>query len=722
MTATFSVISCNIPCRFDLDICLGNLPPADLYCLQEIQRSPEVLTNALKARGLRILSYSLCPAKHTVSTAIATSKAILTKSPASHPHGASSIDIKLPLGAVRVITVYAAHNMNINVAANLAGWICNRAPATFPTVIIGDFNVNTQRGFSQEVAQTLFPRHYEELVKGKPTFTRGQTSIDRCYTNITRAQLSIANIPEASDHMVLTLLIRCTAEQTTEKRPWHMKHPSRQYRPAASSTLQDWLDAIRLDAIADQKTPHRKLYSLQHRLHCAHQERARANRDNDPEAKSKANHTIRKLRHLLITHTHARVMTSCLRPQRDRFSPPTAVAREHIMEHMRNTFTNAEPTHARSNTQEDRVDITVQHVTDAIKQIKATSSTSDYSAKYLRGLSQECLTDMAMHFTEWVNHGIPPRITEATLLLLLKPGRPASDAKSYRPISVVTLLGKLLHYSVYVAIKNMLIPKILALDFQHAFTTGNPTPRLFMTAQQHLDADPQNVVIITDLKAAFDSVDHTTLVAYTTDTLGPQWATIIGNILSAQCFRVALPQGLSDSMPMTTGVMQGSPLSGLLFALLTMTPPRHSIGPVHAYADDCIVCTNVTKITESYRTLHQWATDRKLSWNPAKVSILSQTACSATIDGNTYEATREARYMGCHLHAGPSHEPCLTDQKFTQAVENKCEQIACMRSLPTIYKARLFKTYALPILAHHSLSKCCVPTTHRLENARNCAQ
>jgi len=711
-TTGLRVIYANIPRQRDLDLSIAALPEADLYVLAEILRTRQQLQVALTARGHAVVASS-CSTDGKLRCAI-TAKYTLTVADAlSHPAGACYVRHK----NYRIIGVYVHHGLTTNQQINMAQWTINRVVANAPCVVVGDFNINSMRVAHKIVNARLLSKGLTEHINTRPTYFRGQTqsSIDRCYTTKCAAPVvSLQRIVECSDHIIAQIILSRNDLKGSPVAYWKMKIPSSGYRADEACTLQNLMQVMEADPGKAQTKHCRKMDRCRRLLREAHAARFRS---VDQEQRTCANAHIRKYRHQLANAYYEEIMKTSLRPPKATFTPPSDVDPSALIEHSHEKFCKDEPL-GRESTSESNVAITPELISEAIRCINKSSSTSDFSIAFLQKTSESCRRDIAQHMTRWIHDGIPDGTLVATLLLLLKDGKSSTCADSYRPISVVNVIGKLLQYCVYLLLEPLLMPIIQRHDHQFAYIRGNHIPRLFAVAQEHLDADRENALIVADLDGAFDSVHHLTMVDCIRNHLGNEWSVIVRNLLTAQTFRIALPGGYSPEMRMTRGLAQGNPLSCLLFNMLTSIPHPNIAGKTAMYADDSATRTTLATTQLALDFLQEWAEQRNLKWKPTKVHIVCRTPATFHFQGKTLNTVEEARYLGAHLHAGNVRGICQRHWRMAEAAETKVLAIASIITLPTFLKARMYSTYVLSSFSHHALSKCCAPADVRMRDAR----
>mgnify|MGYP000509554728 CR=1 FL=1 len=164
---------------------------------------------------------------------------------------------------------------------------------------------------------------------------------------------------------------------------------------------------------------------------------------------------------------------------------------------------------------------------------------------------------------------------EALISPLLKKSSLEPIFKNFRPVSNLSFVSKLVEKVVASQLKKHMMENNLLQKYQSAYRPGHSTETALMKVQNDIlcAVDKQRVVLLVllDLSAAFDTVDHCILLKRLSSSIG-----ISGTALSwltsylqkrTQC--VVINGVTSANSEMKYGVPQGSVLGPLLFTIYT---------------------------------------------------------------------------------------------------------------------------------------------------------
>ena len=179
--------------------------------------------------------------------------------------------------------------------------------------------------------------------------------------------------------------------------------------------------------------------------------------------------------------------------------------------------------------------------------------------------------------------------------LLKKPNLDPSVLSNFRPVSNLPFLSKVLEKVVFIQLQSFLEDNSVLEKFKSEFRSRHSTESALLKVHNDIalsvDAKCPVALVLLDLTAAFDTVDHAVLLLRLSNYVGIhgtalKWFT---SYLSSRTFSVMVGDLSSSIAPLSCGVPQGSILGPILFSLY-MLPlgsiiARHNLS-FHCYADD----------------------------------------------------------------------------------------------------------------------------------------
>jgi hypothetical protein len=361
-------------------------------------------------------------------------------------------------------------------------------------------------------------------------------------------------------------------------------------------------------------------------------------------------------------------------------------------------------------------------VVDAIHQLPSKSSTTD---PMHTSLLKMCASILAPFITRLFNLSIssgvfPNSWKQAIITPILKKGcRDACDPKSYRPISNLTVLSKLLEKLVSFQMRKFLKLNDLMPSKQSAYREhhSTETASLKLSSDILLSMDRGNLCLMCfiDLSAAFDTIDHGILKERlrTSFRFSDSALTWMDSFLTSRVQLVKHGSSISRSMPITHGVPQGSVLGPLLFILytsdLTQAVQQHGLN-LHMYADDIQIygfCPPskknelTTQLEACLDSLSGWFHSNRLQLNCSKTEFM-WCASSQRLRSIALEPIR----IGSQLSHPVSQVKCLGvifDSKVSFAPQVSKTVSSCFAVLRQIRSVRSSLTPRLLITLIESL-------------------
>ena len=226
--------------------------------------------------------------------------------------------------------------------------------------------------------------------------------------------------------------------------------------------------------------------------------------------------------------------------------------------------------------------------------------------------------------------------------LIKKPNLDPEVLGNYRPVSNLPYLSKILERAVADQLQAHLDTNGLHVKFQSAYRRGHSTETALLRILNDLlvmvDGGNNAVLVLLDLSAAFDTLDHTLLLQRLHAEIGLDGSALdwFSSYLSCRSQQVLVGHALSAETPLLCGVPQGSVLGPLLFSLYTRQLAdlidKFCID-YHFFADDSELYSCVPTEPESAlsalrnvesccRQIKIWTTKNKLKLNEQKTEVL----------------------------------------------------------------------------------------------------
>ena len=264
--------------------------------------------------------------------------------------------------------------------------------------------------------------------------------------------------------------------------------------------------------------------------------------------------------------------------------------------------------------------ITAEDVASSIRSLKnSVSRTPDcIPAFFLRKTSKSLAKHLANLFNVSLKLGKVPVIWKSALVVpIFKKGQ-KNNPGNYRPISLTSVICRILEHIIHKKITDHLIRNNLLSDIQHGFVSQRST----LTQQLNYFHDLTKLhstktncdAIYIDFSKAFDRLSHRKLIFvlyhYKINNQIINW---IQDLLTHRSQKTIVEGKSSQPCSITSGVPQGSVLGPLLFvlyleSLIIDIKENCTNSKIYAFADDVkLLSTDAQELQKALNIIHAWA-------------------------------------------------------------------------------------------------------------------
>ena len=212
-----------------------------------------------------------------------------------------------------------------------------------------------------------------------------------------------------------------------------------------------------------------------------------------------------------------------------------------------------------------------------------------------------------------------------------------SAAANYRPISLTCILCKVTEHIIASNIGKHLDSHGLMYDLQHGFRERRSCETQLVSLVEDLarksSQGKQTDLILLDFSKAFDKASHSKLFMKL-HSYGIRGSTLswIKAFLSNREQKVVIEGEESDSVPVTSGVPQGSVLGPILFLVYINDFPQDIVSQVRLFADDTAIYLTLEDKGDSdtlqrdLDRLQEWESKWDMEFNPSKCQVIRVTS------------------------------------------------------------------------------------------------
>jgi len=286
---------------------------------------------------------------------------------------------------------------------------------------------------------------------------------------------------------------------------------------------------------------------------------------------------------------------------------------------------------------------------ELLKVIKAMKNSTCNADPIPTVLMKQCITSLIATITKTVNLSlssgtVPTYLKHAVVRPHLK--KPDLDHEcylNYRPLSNLPFQAKILEK---IVVKRLLdhmernnLHEVMQSAYKQFHSTETALVRVHNDILMNMDNKQGTILVLLDLSAAFDTIDHPVLFKTLEHRLGIKGTALkwFKSYLSERTQAVLIENISSDPVSLKFGVPQGSVLGPLLYTIYTLPLGdilRNLEISYHLYADDTqlYLSFNFTEAESQQECLNKmqkcvsevkaWMTENKLKLNDDKTEVM----------------------------------------------------------------------------------------------------
>ena len=349
--------------------------------------------------------------------------------------------------------------------------------------------------------------------------------------------------------------------------------------------------------------------------------------------------------------------------------------------------------------------------TEVRKIIRESASKSCSLDPIPTGLLKDCLETLLPVITKIVNLSLsecvmPENLKEAILSPILKKALLDSELlKNFRPVSNLPFISKVIERVVAKRFITYFKDNNLQEKMQSAYKKLHSTETALIRVQNDilcaLDRKCAVALVLLDLSAAFDTVDHNILLSRLSSRFGicDNALAWLSSYLTDRKQKVSIQGTSSSSKQLTCGVPQGSVLGPLLFTAYTSPlgdiVRKHNV-EFHLYADDTQLyiafeqteegCTAAkAKMEACIQDIRHWMAVNFLKLNDDKTEVIilhsryqaSPTFTSINIGQESITPSNSVRNIGVLFDSNMTLQPHIN--AMTSSMFNQIRKIGTIR-------------------------------------------
>jgi len=373
----------------------------------------------------------------------------------------------------------------------------------------------------------------------------------------------------------------------------------------------------------------------------------------------------------------------------------------------------------------NNIQVNETEVRDILKSLKCSkaSGPDGISPRMLKETANYFSVPLARLLNLSLQEGVFPQVwKQANVIPIFKKGD-KSLPKNYRPVSLLSILGKVMEKIIFKHMYNYLKDHDTIYKYQSGFLPGHSTTHhlahLYHIMTQAFDQQKKIRLVFGDISKAFDKIWHAGLVhkLKAVGFTGPLnvW---LADYLNNRQQRVVLQGASSDWTNINAGVPQGSVLGPLLFLIYINDMSVGLESNLSLFADDNLLYMtsdshdlNATILNRDIVKIQRWAKQWLVTFNPDKTHSMFISFYDDPPPNPLYMYDQQLSDATESLHLGVTLQHNL---KWDRHIENICikahKRLDILNSVSFTLNRRtldtLYKSYVRSVLEYADIVLC----------------
>ena len=370
--------------------------------------------------------------------------------------------------------------------------------------------------------------------------------------------------------------------------------------------------------------------------------------------------------------------------------------------------------------------IHVEEILESLKKCKNKSAPGEDMITYqmLKKVPKNIHVILSSIFTTCLRIGYFPDVwKKASVSMLPKPGKDSTIVKNYRPISLISCVGKVFERIVANRLSSYMERKKLFSPYQSGFRKGRMTAeqllRLIEESSISIKKRQITAALFLDAEAAFDQAwqDGIRYKLHNQLKLPQRLVRLLSSFLTNRSLTVKVGNEMSRPIEMAAGTPQGSCLSPLLYIILVNDIPGEvtEFGSLSQFADDIAVWSRAytfkgatNKLQKSVNMLEGWCRRWRIKLNASKSQLIlihkqnekRPDDLSIQLFDGIVSPCKTAKFLGLEIDERLTFKSHVSEKVQKANVRLNLFKMLSCAGVDNATLIRLYKTYIRPLIEY----------------------